>query len=395
MLSSGKRKKISILGVTGSVGQSTLDVILANHDKFDVRCVTAHRDVEGLARDAIRVNAKSAVISDSEKLNVLKNLLNDTNIECAAGAHAIDQCVEGSDIVMAAIMGFAGLRPILHALRNGIDVAIANKEPLVAAGRLIMQTAQKSGARILPVDSEHNAIFQVFERDNINRIERITLTASGGPFLDWPHERTVKASVEEAVKHPNWIMGAKISVDSASMMNKALEVIEAHYLFNLPADKIDVVIHPQSVIHSLVTYSDGSTLAQMGASDMRTPIAFALGWPDRLPRGGDIVTLASLPDLTFMRPDFEQFPALSYAYKCLAYGHAACISLNAANEVAVSHFLERKIAFGDILKCVGFAVDTYYKGKSIVALDTVEEIETYDLNVRNAVSAFIKRDLEG
>ncbi|MCK5374624.1 MAG: 1-deoxy-D-xylulose-5-phosphate reductoisomerase, partial [Alphaproteobacteria bacterium] len=292
-------------------------------------------------------------------------------------------------------MGFAGLRPIIAALENKNNVAIANKEPLVAAGKMIMALAKAKGVNILPVDSEHNAIFQVLEENNKKQIDRLILTASGGPFLRWNKRDIQNATPEQAIAHPNWTMGAKISVDSATMMNKALEVIEAAHLFSMPPDKIEVVIHPQSTIHSIVSYKDGSMLAQMGASDMRTPIASALGWPKRLDKGGDILNLTALPSsLTFEKPDLEKFPSISYAYKCIELGQSACITLNAANEVAVARFLSGDIAFGDIMRCVSYSVNTFYpeldsEKRNNITLKTVEEIEKLDIIIRQATNKFI------
>lgn len=394
MSSKPKRKKVTILGVTGSVGQSTAAVILRNPGYFKVECVTANSNAEQLADDAKRLNARHAVIADEQYLDKLTGLLDGSGISCSAGDDHISSCVEDADIVMAAIVGFAGIRPILNALENGIDVAIANKEPLVAAGSLIMDTAKKNSARILPVDSEHNAIFQVFENHNKSEIDKIILTASGGPFLRRSQEQLAGVTPAQAVNHPNWNMGAKISVDSATMMNKALEIIEAYHLFNLPADKIDVLIHPQSVVHSMVSYKDGSTLAQMGDSDMCTPIASALSYPSRLPEGGKRLNFHEISELSFEKPDFEQFRALHYAYECLRLGQGACIALNAANEVAVDAFLNERIAFTDILKCVGFAVDTYYKGNETSEFSTIGDIEDFDHSTRKAVAEYISKGLQ-
>lgn len=394
MSSKFKCKNVTILGVTGSVGQNTASVILRNADHFDVDCVTAHSNVGQLAEDAKRLNARHAVIADEQYLNELSSLLSGSGISCSAGDSEISSCVEGADIVMAAIVGFAGISPILRALERGIDVAIANKEPLVAAGDLIMRTARANNAKILPVDSEHNAIFQVFENHNKSALDKIILTASGGPFLKFTPEQLHTVTPEQAIKHPNWDMGAKISVDSATMMNKALEIIEAHYLFDVPAEQIDVLIHPQSIIHSMVSYQDGSTLAQMGASDMCTPIASALAYPSRLEEGGGRIDFSNLSDLTFETPDFEQFPALRYAYECLKLGQGACVALNAANEVAVNAFLQGRIRFNDILKCVGFAVDTYYKENIAFEFNTVHDIEAFDRFTRSAVEDHIINGLQ-
>ena len=386
------KNKITILGVTGSVGQSTVDVVLQSSELFDVQAVTADKNVELLASSAIKLNAKKAVINNVNLENKLKVLLTDYDIEVLSGAKNIEKIAgEPCDIIMAALSGFAGLRPIIKALEQGTNVAIANKEPLVAAGAQIMALAHENGAKTLPVDSEHNAIFQVFEESNRKAIDKIILTASGGPFLNWSAEDIAGASPEQACAHPNWVMGKKISVDSASMMNKALEIIEAHYLFDMPPDKIDVIIHPQSVVHSFVSYIDGSVLSQMGASDMRTPIAYALGYPDRIDSGGDKLDLKAMSELNFYEVDLNKFPAIKYAYKCLELGQGACIALNAANEVIVSMFLEHKIGFSDIMKFNAYAIDELYPTISNSCLKTIEDIEELDNNVRCTIENHITR----
>lgn len=383
------KKKITILGVTGSIGQSTTDVILSASDDFEVYAVTANKNVKKLASSAIALGAKKAIIADTSLEADLQSLLNKHDIIIESGSEAIiNAAAYPVDLVMAAIMGFAGLRPILRALEQGTNVAIANKEPLVAAGDLILQTARQNNAKILPVDSEHNAIFQVLEDHNRSSIDKIILTASGGPFLDWSADEIALATPEQAISHPNWAMGKKISVDSATMMNKALEVIEAVHLFGFPADMIEVIIHPQSTIHSMVSYIDGSILSQMGASDMRTPIAYALAWPERMDSSGKKLNLKELTKLTFKEPDFDKFPALRYAYKCSNLGQAACITLNAANEVAVDLFLRKKIGFSGIMQSVSYAVDEFYPKISDITLKTVEDIEELDNTVRHAVERF-------
>ncbi|MDH5723317.1 MAG: 1-deoxy-D-xylulose-5-phosphate reductoisomerase [Alphaproteobacteria bacterium] len=383
-------KKISILGVTGSIGQSASDVILSAPEYFDVQVVSAGSNAQKLAQEAIRLKAKKAVIADERKCEELKSLLSGTNIEAHAGDEALEALAgEPCDLVLAAIVGFAGLRPILSALKNGINVAIANKEPLVAAGALVMETARKSGAKILPVDSEHNAIFQCLEDHNRAAIDKIILTASGGPFLDWDIKDINAATIEQAINHPNWSMGRKISVDSASMMNKALEIIEAHYLFDMPADKIDVVIHPQSVIHSMVSYHDGSVLAQMGASDMRTPVAYALSWPERIKTPGQTLDIKSLSKLTFLPPDLDKFPALRFAYTALESGQNAQITLNAANEEAVDLFLREQISFGKIAKIIENALLWADKEAPNKDIKTVDDIEEFNNNVRSFVTKSI------
>lgn len=366
-------KSVSILGSTGSVGRATIDLILSRPDQFSVQALTAHRNAALLAGQAIKLKAKRAVVADQSAYDELKKLLSGTGIETAAGSEAVIEAASlPADWIMAAIVGMAGLKPVMAAVKQGSCVAIANKEPLVAAGPLVLAAAKKSGAAILPVDSEHNAVFQVFDRERPGGIERITLTASGGPFLNWSTEQTAKATPEQAIAHPNWTMGRKISVDSATMMNKALEVIEAHYLFGLPPEKIGVVIHPQSIVHALVTYKDGSVLAQMGAPDMRTPIAHTLAWPERMATTGRTLDLAQAMTLDFRPLDPAQFPAVGLAYDCLKAGPGACLAFNAANEEAVAAFLEKRLGFSQIIEVVSGALDrtnTAPDMDSVLALD--------------------------
>jgi 1-deoxy-D-xylulose-5-phosphate reductoisomerase len=347
-------KTISILGSTGSVGQSTVKVLQAQSDSYNVQALTAHQNWELLAEQAIALKAKIAAIGDEKYYGDLKNALTSyPDIEVAAGEQAIIEAASRSaDWTMVAIVGMAGLHPLMASIEQGGIVAIANKEPLVAAGELVLKAAQQHGTRLLPVDSEHNAIFQVFEKDNRDNIEKIILTASGGPFRTMPLEEMEKVTTEQALAHPNWSMGAKISIDSATMMNKALEVIEAHHLFNMPVTQIDVVVHPQSVVHSMVEYSDGSILAQMGASDMCTPITYALGYPKRINSPGKKLDLLQMKRLDFESVDSARFPFVGMAYDAIHQGASACITMNAANEVAVKAFLNHKIAFLDIYKIV-------------------------------------------
>lgn len=384
------KKTVSIFGVTGSVGASAADVILNAPGAFDVQTVTARKNVEKLAQAARDLGARQAVIAEETLLKPLEQRLAGAGIEAMAGRQALIAAAgEKVDILLAAIVGFEGLRPILSALENGVNVALANKEPLVAAGHLVKEAARKGGARLIPVDSEHNAIFQVLEEQNREAVEKVILTASGGPFLNWTPQQMVLATPEQAVSHPNWSMGQKISVDSATMMNKALEVIEAHVIFDLMPEQIEVLVHPQSIVHSLVAYTDGSQLAQLGDSDMRVPIAHALAWPERLEKGGRKLDLAAIGTLTFQRPNFEKFPALRYAYECLERGAAACIALNAANEVGVRAFLERRIGFDDILACVENALAEERRNPQPKTPKTVEEIEKLDQTVRALTEDFI------
>ena len=347
------RRRVSILGATGSVGTSTLDLIERHADQFEVVALTAARNVASLADAARRTDARLAVIDDPALLPELRQRLEGTGCRAATGKEAlVEAAAESADWVMAAIVGCAGLEPTMAAINRGRTVALANKESLVTAGRLMTEAAARSGAKILPVDSEHNAIFQCLADSLLEHVSRLVLTASGGPFRTMDQDEMAAATPEQAVAHPNWSMGAKISVDSATMMNKGLELIEAHHLFGLESGRIDILVHPQSVIHSMVEYVDGSVLAQMGSPDMRIPIAHALAWPARMTTPARRLDLAAIGNLTFEEPDMERFPALRVARTALEASAAAPIALNAANEQAVAAFLERKIGFLDIVRTV-------------------------------------------
>ena len=347
------RRKISILGATGSVGTSTLDLVERSHERFEVIALTAATKVDALANAALRTNAKLAVIGDPALLPELESRLEGSGCRPATGREALAEAAEGeADWVMAAIVGCAGLEPVMAAIEAGRTVALANKEALVTAGQLMIAAAGRAGATILPVDSEHNAIFQCLANNSSSDVSRLVLTASGGPFRGWSRERMALVTPEQAVAHPNWSMGAKISVDSATMMNKGLELIEAHHLFGVPSERLEVLVHPQSVIHSMVEYVDGSVLAQLGSPDMRIPIAHALAWPGRMETPADQLDLARIGSLSFEAPDLELFPALRVARETLEEGGAAAIVLNAANEEAVASFLDRRIAFLDIVRTV-------------------------------------------
>ncbi len=379
-------KKISILGSTGSVGQSTVEVILSQAECFDVQAVTAHSNAELLAQQAKELNASQAIIADPAAFKPLKELLSGSGVEVSAGREALLEAASmPCDLVMAAIMGFAGLEPIMKAIEAGANVALANKEPLVAAGPLVMAAAQKHSVTILPVDSEHNAVFQVFDEKQRRAIERIILTASGGPFRSWDRKDMEVATPEQAVAHPNWVMGRKISVDSATLMNKALEVIEAHYLFDMKPENIDVLIHPQSIIHSMVEYNDGSVLAQMGAPDMKTPIAYCLGWPDRMATPGNKLDLNKIINLELEPVDNNKFYALKLAYECLYSGPAFCVAFNAANEIAVQAFLDKQIGFLDIVDTVRHILDKTEQQ----SLKSVANIVSFDETVRELTSHYI------
>lgn len=346
-------KRVTVLGSTGSVGRSTVDLLAREPDRFAVEALTANRDVARLAEQAIQLKAKRAVVADPAAYGDLKAALAGTGIEAAAGAAAVVEAAQApADWVMSAIVGAAGLAPTLAAIRQGKTIGLANKETLVSAGALMTQEVAKAGATLIPVDSEHSAIFQVFEPARADKVARLILTASGGPFRTWTREQMRGVTPEQAVAHPNWSMGAKISVDSANMMNKGLEAIEALFLFPVGAERIDIVVHPQSVVHSMVEYVDGSILAQLGTPDMRTPIAVALAWPDRMAAPVPRLDFKKSVNLTFEDTDFERFPALRIARDALREGGAAPTLLNAANEVAVAAFLARRIGFLDIVACV-------------------------------------------
>ena len=353
-------RTVTILGATGSVGQSTLDLIARNPGKFDVLALTARRDVVGLAEGARRVNARRAVIADESLLGALRDALSGTGIEAVAGSSAVTEAASlGADWCMAAIVGTAGLEPVMAALRAGGAVALANKEALVSAGEIMTRAASTSGATLLPVDSEHNAIFQCFDWDRPHSVRRIILTASGGPFRRRSIDDMESVTPAQAVAHPNWSMGAKISVDSATLMNKGLELIEAFHLFPLDVDAFEVVVHPQSVVHSLVEYQDGSVLAQLGSPDMRIPIAYTLAYPERMNTPCERLDLLKVGSLSFEAPDEARFPALRLAKDALRAGGAKPAILNAANEIAVASFLDSGVSFLDIAAIVRETLDTY------------------------------------
>ncbi|MBT6033772.1 MAG: 1-deoxy-D-xylulose-5-phosphate reductoisomerase, partial [Kordiimonadaceae bacterium] len=341
---SSQIKDVTILGSTGSIGCNTLDLIERNKDDYNVISLTAHQNVAKLAEQAIKFNAKMAVIADESLLQDLKDALSGTNIITGSGKNALNEAADmPADWVMSSIVGAAGLKPTLTAIRRGATIGLANKECLVCAGDFMMDQVKQYGATILPVDSEHNAIFQIFDFDSPQNVEKITLTASGGPFLNIDINRMSTITPEQAVKHPNWSMGAKISVDSATMMNKGLELIEAYYLFPVEKEQLEIIIHPQSIIHSMVSYIDGSVLAQLGTPDMRTPISYALGWPNRMITPAKKLNLATIGQLDFIRPDEVRFPSLNFAREVLQNGGSAPTILNASNEIAVYAFLSGKI----------------------------------------------------
>jgi len=354
-------KRVTILGSTGSIGENTLDLIRrANPDEVKVVSLTANRNAKKLAQQAVEFQAEYVALADSENADELKTLLSGKNIKIGIGPEAlIEAASREAHFCMAAIIGAAGLEPTLAAVDQGIYIGLANKECLVCAGDLFMQRIVDKGATLLPVDSEHNAIFQVLERDKPEGVKRLILTASGGPFREATQKRLESVKREDALAHPVWDMGAKISIDSATLMNKGLELIEASYIFDRPSCDIDVVIHPQSIIHSMVEYIDGSVLAQLGSPDMRTPIAYALGWPARMSAPVEQLNFTKINSLTFFEPDLVKFPALRLAREALKAGGKAPCVLNAANEIAVKAFLEEKISFLDIPRIVERSLDKH------------------------------------
>ncbi len=372
-------KTITILGATGSVGTSTLDLVEREPDRFRVVALTANCDVDRLAAAAIRTRAEFAVVADEACLPALKAALSGTGVRAGGGPAAIrEAAMSGAEWTMGAIVGCAGLNPVMAAIEGGRTVVIANKEPLVSAGEVILAAAARTGATLLPADSEHNAIFQCLDPTRLERVRRIILTCSGGPFRDWSLEEMRDVTPDQAVAHPNWSMGAKISVDSATCMNKGLELIEAARLFPIPHDRIEIVIHPQSVIHSLVDHVDGSVLAQLGPPDMRTPIAHTLAWPDRMPTPMAPLDLVAIGRLEFEAPDPVRFPALRLAREALDAGGARPAILNAANEVAVEAFLQRRIGFLEIAAIVEHIVTCY----DPAAPDSVDAVLAIDAETR-------------
>ena len=385
---------LTILGSTGSIGESTLDVVSRHPEKFRVFALAGHRQVDKLAAQCKQFRPEYAVVGDADHAAELEKKFKQEgiNTQVLYGAQALIDVASADEVsgVMCAIVGAAGLPSALAAAKKGKTIYLANKETLVVSGALFMEAARQNGAAVLPIDSEHNAIFQVLPRDYTGRlnehgINSIILTASGGPFLNTDLSTFDSITPEQAVKHPNWSMGRKISVDSASMMNKGLELIEAHWLFNCPPEKLEVVIHPQSVIHSMVRYRDGSVLAQLGNPDMRTPIAYCLGLPERIDSGVGELDFGALSALTFQNPDFDRFPCLKLAYQAMNAGGAAPCVLNAANEVAVAAFLDKRIKFTDIAKVIVHCLaQDFSDGRH-----DIEGLLAQDAQTRRQAEAFI------
>ncbi|WP_018265086.1 1-deoxy-D-xylulose-5-phosphate reductoisomerase [Methylosinus sp. LW4] len=376
-------KRIALLGATGSIGRSTVDLLLRNPEAYSVAAIAGGRDHAALARTALAVKAEFVAIRDEDGYAALKEALSGTNIQVAAGREAvIEAATREADLVVSAIVGAAGVEPTHAALELGRVVALANKECLVCAGGPFMRTAQQKKARLLPIDSEHNAIFQALGGEDVSRIEKMTITASGGPFRTWTREAIEAATVEQALNHPNWAMGPKNTIDSASLMNKGLELIEAHHIFAVPAEKLDVVVHPQSIVHGLVSFTDGSVTAGLARPDMRVPIAHCLAYPERIETPAPRLDLVALGALTFEKPDLDRFPALGLALDALREGGALPTVLNAANEIAVEAFLSGRIGFSGIAREVEKALEAALKDGTAREPASVEDALDIDHIVR-------------
>ena len=381
-------KKIAILGSTGSIGTQTLEVVENNGD-IQVEALSANGNVDLLEKQARKFKPSVIAVFREDAAKELKERLKDMNIRIVTGMDGLIEIatLPETDILVTAIVGMIGILPTIEAIKAGKDIALANKETLVTAGHIIMPLAERMGVQILPVDSEHSAIFQCLQGAQGNTPTRLILTASGGPFRTWKKEDIYNARPEQALKHPNWSMGRKITIDSASMMNKALEVIEARWLFDMPAEKIDVLIHPQSVIHSMVEYADGAVMAQLGTPDMRLPILYAMSWPERLPTGGKRLDFTQMNALTFEQPDYNRFPGLKLAYDALAVGGSMSAVLNGANEVAVDAFLHEKIPFGAIARLV----EETMQAVPVITHPTLEQVFECDRAARQKAAALMSR----
>jgi 1-deoxy-D-xylulose-5-phosphate reductoisomerase len=383
-------RSVTVLGATGSIGDSTMDLIRRGGDRYRVEAITANSNVQALAKLAREFGVGFAAVADAAKLGELREALAGTGIACGAGESAvIEAAARPADWIMAAVSGAAGLKPALAAVDRGTTIALANKECLVCAGDIFMRRAAEAGASVLPADSEHNALFQALSSGNREELTRVIITASGGPFRTWAKADIENATLEQALKHPNWSMGQKITIDSASMMNKGLEVIEASYLFALTPDEIDVLVHPQSIIHGMVEFSDRSVVAQLGAPDMRTPIAHCLGWPERIEGPAKPLDLAKIGQLTFEAPDFERFPALRLAYDSLRTGRGATTVYNAANEVAVAAFASRQIRFGAIARLVEATLEQWIRMGNLAPLESADDAISVDHNARNLARSLL------
>ncbi len=385
-------KTITLLGATGSIGDSVLSVIAAQHDRFQIHAVVANRSATKLAKIAIATHAKFAVLAEPDELDALTDALAGTGIRCAAGPEAVvEAAAHPVDLVVAAIVGAAGIRPTWAALRAGNQIALANKECMVSAGSLFMAEAQKQKKPILPMDSEHNAIWQVLDERNRNSVEAVTITASGGPFRNWSKDDIAQATPRQALKHPIWEMGSKITIDSASLMNKGLELIEAKYLFGLDVKQLRVLVHPQSVIHGLVHYEDGSVLAQLGCADMRVPVSYCLNWPERGTSPAPKLDFSTISALTFETPDLDRFPCLRLAYEAMAAGGAATCALNAANEIAVAAFLQGKVPFGAIAHIVDKVLQQTDGETHLAEFESIDQAVESDRIARVRASQYLEQ----
>jgi 1-deoxy-D-xylulose-5-phosphate reductoisomerase len=383
-------RTVTVLGATGSIGDSTMDLLRSARGRYRVEALTANSNAKMLAKLAREFDARFVAVADSSCFGELKDALAGSGIECGVGESAIIEAASRpADWLMAAVSGAAGLKPALAAVDRGTTIALANKECLVCAGDFFMQRAAKAGACILPADSEHNALFQALSSGNRDELTRVIITASGGPFRTWAAADIEKATLAQALKHPNWSMGRKITIDSASMMNKGLEVIEAACLFALTPDEIDVLIHPQSIVHGMVEFSDRSVVAQLGTPDMRTPIAHCLGWPERIAGPATKLDLAKIGQLTFEAPDFTRFPALRLAYDALRTGNGATTVYNAANEIAVAAFIGEKIRFGAIARLVEATLNGWIRAGNLAPLTSADDAIAVDHNARNLAASLL------
>jgi 1-deoxy-D-xylulose-5-phosphate reductoisomerase len=383
-------RTVTVLGATGSIGDSTMDLLRGAPGRYRVEALTANSNVEGLTKLAREFDARFVAVADTARFGELKDALAGSGIECGVGESAIIEAASRpADWLMAAVSGAAGLKPALAAVDRGTTIALANKECLVCAGDFFMQRAAKAGACILPADSEHNALFQALSSGNRDELTRVIITASGGPFRTWAAADIEKATLAQALKHPNWSMGQKITIDSASMMNKGLEVIEAACLFALTPDEIDVLVHPQSIVHGMVEFSDRSVVAQLGTPDMRTPIAHCLGWPERIAGPAAKLDLAKIGQLTFEAPDFVRFPALRLAYDALRTGNGATTVYNAANEIAVAAFIAEKIRFGAIARLVEATMNGWVRAGNLAPLASADDAIAVDHNARNMAASLL------
>lgn len=384
------KRRISLFGATGSVGQSTVDLLKRHKDRFDVVTVAANSRAEELASIARALNAQRAIICDESALKTLRTHLDGTRIKTAAGEKALlDAASEPVDLIVMAISGAAGLRATFAAAQSGADLALANKESVVCAGALLMKHLDASGARLLPVDSEHNAVFQIIAGRDQSALRRVTLTASGGPFRTWSAGDIANARPEDALAHPVWKMGDKISVDCASLMNKGLELIEAQHIFNLAPPQLDILVHPQSIVHALVSYADGTVLAQMAVPDMRVAISSCLAWPQRCESGAGPLDLAKLQSLTFEKPDSDKFPCLRLAHAAMHEGGAAPCILNAANEIAVSAFLQNRIGFAAIPQVIENTFEKLDTLAAQKAFSTLEDVLETDAQARRIAASLL------